>query len=588
MRTSGTTGPMPIRMIVKPQKDPDSTHDVASRLHAANWIRIQWTIPNVRYVRAAKLVAQVDEGFGNSGNGSMKRSSVCFITAVVFLAGADLRAENVYSPGGWATLHRGPANRKLVPDVKLADDYRVWTALEGSAVLTAPTMSPDGRTLYVTTGRAVGNSNLHAFDLDGELLWKSEPWQDPSRGVDPCAILSSAIVDNQGDVYIGDCNQLFAFRPDGSVKWTVPLPSIQEGDWNASEAIPINALTTAVFTREGHVLGVTNAGDVIVVDRATGRSLAEPMRLPGLVPALSTTVPMPESVFSEGLVDPEIREWAWQLLFGGAMRSANSPGVDLDSGRIFVAATSTNEGKGALYALDLIPHDLDGTTFEVSIAYATEMGPGSGSSPSLSPARDAVYVSDEVGMFYAADAESGDLRWQVQTKSTSAAAAVGVNGDIYSLQAYGPALVAITSDGRIRWQSDLQALADAALPSSWLLGDPVAIGNGNPTVVGDVVLVPVAYGYETTLGRRIPWLVQSSLVAIDAETGKGLRDVVMLADDSTGITSVLPDGTIINSLGTAITSGLAPLTGIADWVLPENFHLLRAVGGIQVSRPRIQ
>jgi len=523
----------------------------------------------------------------------MKRSFVCVLAAIAMTvaAGPEVQAENVYSPGGWATLHRGPANRKLVPDVTLADDYHIWTALEGSAVLTAPTMSPDGRTLYVTTGRAAGHSNLHAFDLDGELLWQSEPWQDPSHGVDPCAILSSAIVDDQGDVYIGDCNQLFAFRPDGSVKWVVDLPSIQEGDWKASESIPINALTTAVFTRDGHVLGVTNAGDVIVVDRATGRSVAEPLRLPGLVPALSTAVAMPESVFSEGLVDPEIREWAWQLLFGGAMRSANTPGVDLESGRVFVAATSTNEGKGALYALDLIPHGRDGPdgeTIEIAIAYATEMGPGSGSSPSLSPSGDAVYVSDEVGVFYAVDVESGDLRWQVQTKSTSAAAAVGANGDIYSLQAYGPALVAITQAGSIRWQSDLQALADAALPSSWLLGDPVAIGNGNPTVVGGVVLVPVAYGYETTLGRRIPWLVHSSLVAIDAATGKGLRDVVMLADDSTGITSVLPDGTIINSLGTAITSGLAPLVGIADWVLPGDLHLLRAVGGIQVSRPRIE
>ena len=124
-----------------------------------------------------------------------------------------------------------------------------------------------------------------------------------------------------------------------------------------------------------------------------------------------------------------------------------------------------------------------------------------------------------------------------------------------------------------------------------MLGDPVAIGNGNPTAVGDaagdVVLVPVAYGYETRLGRRIPWIVKSSLVAVDAETGKGLRDVVMLADDSTGVTSVLLDGTIINSLGTAITSSLAPLAGLADWVLPKGLHLLRPVGGIQVSRPRI-
>ncbi len=90
----------------------------------------------------------------------MRRSFALFLAVVAVVAGADLSAEDVYSPGGWATLHRGPANRKLAPNVALGHDYRVWTALAGSAVLTAPTMSPDGRTLYVTTGRAVGNSNL--------------------------------------------------------------------------------------------------------------------------------------------------------------------------------------------------------------------------------------------------------------------------------------------------------------------------------------------------------------------------------------------------------------------------------------------
>jgi outer membrane protein assembly factor BamB len=531
----------------------------------------------------------------------MHRSLALCLVLIGLMLDADGRAEDVYSPGGWATLHRGPANRRLVSDVTLASDYTVWTALEGAAVLTAPTMSPDGRTLYVTTGRGEGQANLHAFDLDGEPLWRSEPWGGPEEGVDPCAILSSAIVDAEGDLYIGDCNQLFAFRPDGRVKWVVPLPAIQGGDWQASERIPVNALTTAVFTKQGHVLGVTNAGDVIVVDRATGESKAPPMRLPGHVPPLSTTVPMSDSVFGDGLVDPEIRVWAWQLLFGGAMRSANTPAVDLDSGRVFVAATSTTEGKGALYALDLVANE---GRIEISIAFATEMGPGSGSSPALSLAGDVVYVSDEVGVFYAIDAESGALRWQVQTKSTSAAAAVGSNGDIYSLQAYGPALVALTEEGAIRWQSDLAALAADALAPSWLLGDPVAVGNGNPSVVSgggrradrggggdndgeeEIVLLPVAYGFETHLGRRIPWLVESALVAIDAETGRGLRNVVTLADDSTGITSVLPDGTIINSLGTAITSSLGPLAGVADWILPDGLRLLHAVGGIQVSRPR--
>lgn len=490
-------------------------------------------------------------------------------------------AEDVSSPGGWSTLHRSAANRKWVEDVALATDYTSWTALEGAAVLTAPTMSPDGQTLYVASGRARGESNLFAFTLEGEEVWRSAPWSSPSEGVDPCAILSSPIVDLEGDIYLGDCNQLFAFRPNGEIKWVTPLPERRLDDWDASEAIPINALTTAAFTKEGHVFGVTNFGDVVLVERATGRSLIGRARLPGHLPAISNVLPMPDSTFGKGLVDPEIRDWAWQLLVGGAMRSANTPAVDLESGRIFVAGTSMSDGLGALFGLDLIEREGE---VDVEIAFLTDMGPGSGSSPALSPESDRVYVSDEEGVFYSIDAKTGEIHWQVQTKAASAAAAVGGNGVIYTLQAFGPALIAIDREGNVLWESDLAALAKARLPRSWLLGAPAAIGNGNPTVVGNRVLVPVVYGYETHLGRRIPWAVESSLVAVDVETGVGVMDLLSLEDDSTGITAVLPNGVILNSLGTAMTSGLEALQPL-EWMLPGERKLLTPRGGLQVSTP---
>ena len=205
----------------------------------------------------------------------MRRSFASFLAAVALVAGADLSAEDVYSPGGWATLHRGRANRKLAPKVTLGHDYRVWTALAGSAVLTAPTMSPDGRTLYVTTGRAVGNSNLHAFDLDGELLWQSEPWRGPEQGVDPCAILSSAIVDHHGDLYIGDCNQLFAFRSDGSLKWVVPLPSIQRPF--ACGSSPGLRRLTGFFSREVLAEPAGGGDGLALVLAAQGLGAVEPV-----------------------------------------------------------------------------------------------------------------------------------------------------------------------------------------------------------------------------------------------------------------------------------------------------------------------
>lgn len=494
----------------------------------------------------------------------------------------------VYSPGGWATLHRGPANRKWVPGVAPAAAYRTVWRLPGASVLTAPTMSPDGETLYVTTGRADGASNLHAFGRDGRIRWRAPAWRDAARGVDPCAVLSSAIVDREGDVYIGDCNQLHAFHADGRVKWVAPLPPVREGDWVVAEDLPVNALTTAVFTRDGDVFGVTNFGDVVVFDRATGRRLNDDGRLPGHVPPASSVIPMPATIFGDGLLDERIREWAWQLLMGGAMPSANTPAVDFGTGRIFVAATATTEGRGALYGLDLTRDGEGGDArVRVEIGFATEMGPGSGSSPALSPARDRVYVSDENGRFYAVDAGSGAIRWERPTLAASAAAAVaGDDGTVYALQAYGPALIALAPDGTVRWESDLEALARAALPKSFWLGEPEAMGNGNPTVLEDVVLVPVVYGYETSLfGRRVPWPVRSSVVAVDRATGVGLRDVVSLPDDSTGITVVLPDGAILSSLGTALTSGATPLAGLARRLLPGDLEPLPPVGGLQIARP---
>ncbi|MEZ4281126.1 MAG: PQQ-binding-like beta-propeller repeat protein [Myxococcota bacterium] len=512
---------------------------------------------------------------------------------------APARAEDPYSPGGWSTLHQGPDNRKLVAAAPIDGPYRTWTALAGASVLTAPTLSPDGRTLYVTTGKAAGHSNLHAFDIEGTLLWQSEPWQDADRGVDPCAILSSPIVDLEGDVYIGDCNQLFAYREGGALKWIAALPPIKPGDWRASKKLPINALTTAVFTADGDVLGVTNFGDVVVFDRATGERLNRPQRLPGHLPP-PTAMKLARSMFGRGLMDPEIRDWAWQLLMGGRMRSANTPAIDLTTGRVYVAATSRTAGQGALYGLDVLRHqrtagtgefrdgvtsDFEGPEVEVRLAFATDMGPGSGSSPALSPEGDRVYVSDEKGLLYAIDARTGAPRGAVPTKAASAAAAVAANGDILVLRSVGAPLLAVTRKGKTRWESDLSALTRAALPTAGVLGEPVAIGNGNPTVVGDEVLVPVIYGYETNRGRRIPWPVRSFLVAVDLETGRGVRNVVELVDDSTGITAVLPDGTILSSLGAGITSSVSPLARIARWLLPDDLEPLAAVGGLQVSRP---
>lgn len=504
------------------------------------------------------------------------------VRAVVYCASlvVPVVAQAAYSPGGWPTLHLDAGNRRGVDVDILGKQYQSWEALAGATVLTAPVTSPDGHSLYVTTGRASGHSNLYAFSIEGVEQWRSSPWAGASEGVDPCAVLSSPIVDDRGDIFISDCNQLYAFKPDGSEKWTIELPPLQAGDWEAAGDHPVNAFTTAAFTAEGHLVGITNFGDVLIVDRMSGRVLNAAFRLPATNAPYARVLDQPKSLFGNGLLDPTFIEWSWQLIFGGSMRSANTPAVSQDN-RIYVVGSSDEPALGALYGLDV---ETSVEPFEIKLAFSTKIGQGSGSSPALSPEEDQVYVSDELGWFYGLNAKTGEITWKIKTTAAAGAAAVGLDGAVYALQSSGASVIAMESDGRVRWRSDTNAV-DHGLPDSWLFGAPTGAANGNPTVTRDSVLVPMLYGYEIPFTNiRIP--VKSILVALDIKTGFAESTIVELADDSSGVTAVLSDGTLVNSLGAVMSSAMAPLKPLVNWLLPGEVQMLDPRGGIQVSRPK--
>ena len=502
------------------------------------------------------------------------------LAALLLASGTAGAADDVYSPGGWPTLHHDAGNRRSV-DVTLGGTTytRHWNALQGATVLTAPGFSPDGRSLYVTTGQAMGSSNLHAFSIDGTLLWQSAPWSSPDNGIDPCALLSSPIVDTAGDIYISDCNQLFALHASGKQKWTIPLPALAADDWAAAGDHPVNAFTTAAFTPDGQLLGVTNFGDVMLVSRETGAVLNEPYRLPAVSAPYANTVELPDSLLSGGLMDEDFKEWAWQLIFGGSMRSANTPAV-ASNGRIFVVGSSATEGLGALFALDSVAA---GDRLQIREAFTTEIGIGSGSSPALSPQEDRVYVSDEEGWLYSLDTDSGDIVWKLKTNAAAGAAGVADDGAVYALQSSGASVIAVNPDGTVKWRSQTEVLTQS-VPESWLFGEATASANGNPTITKDAIVVPVMVGY------RLPYVaaplpVASYLVALDIDTGALQRVLTRLPDDSSGITAVLPDGTLVSSIGAVMTSALAPLKPLVDWLLPEDTQVLAVTGGIQITFP---
>jgi len=232
-----------------------------------------------------------------------------------------------YAQTGWSTLHAGPANRKYVDTVTAQSYVHRWSVLPGVAMSQAPVIGPEGH-VYQTAALGPGHVNLYAFDESGRLLWKAPAWKDNATGVNGCAGLNSPIVDTQGDVYVSDCNKLWAFHSDGTLKWVINLPAAPAGSpfQGPPQDVPVNPFIVAVFTRDGSVLGVTLFGQVVVVSRQDGHLEAPILQLPG---ALGNPVPAPPaSLFAGGFMDPALVNPLWQTALAGDVVSANTPAVD--------------------------------------------------------------------------------------------------------------------------------------------------------------------------------------------------------------------------------------------------------------------
>jgi hypothetical protein len=322
--------------------------------------------------------------------------------------------------------------------------------------------------------------------------------------LDSCAVIQGAIVDDEGDLYLSDCNQFWAFHNDGSVKWTIdlPLPPSDAPFQDGSVTTPINPFVTAFFTKDGSVGGVTAFGDVVIVSRVDAASAAPVINLPGgAAPPLPQ--PTPPTLWADGFLDAEIIEFTYNVLLAGLVEAANTPAVEPESGRIFATGTDVTPGLGTLYGLDFTP----GNPGRIEIATTSVIGPGSGSSPAISPDGTAVYVSDDDGSLYSfdTDTDTGEVNWSLPLGAAPGSASVGPDGTIYV-----PAgnQMAVTPDGAVKWVADMSALAESLLPNGpnrlreWVraisrerskgAGDGGSWRNANP-------------GHPTSVGPLEPW-----------------------------------------------------------------------------------
>ncbi|MCY4363041.1 MAG: PQQ-binding-like beta-propeller repeat protein [Gammaproteobacteria bacterium] len=488
------------------------------------------------------------------------------------LAAAD-DLPRYYGQVPWASVHRDSRNSDFSPLPTSADLKESISVLDGAALINPGVIDEDGNH-FVTSARGPGFSHLHAFDRTGRLLWES-PKHRLADDLDSHAGFNSPVIDENGDIYIGDGNQLWAFHPDGKLKWVTPLPE------------PGDPFVYQVISRQGYVGGITTNGKVLFYKRDTG-TLAVPMfNLPtGVAPHKGPSLP---GLWQGGLMDVTVIPLFKQIAFGYRVQVANAPAVHPETGRIFITAAGPKRGDeytGILYGLDL-------TESGVTTAIELPMGGGSGTSPALSVSGDTVYSADGDGNMLAVDSYSGEVRWSAKGEGLLSPA-IGPDDTIYTGNIFAaPTVIALNPDnGSIKWARSYDDAAARVLP----VLEPFAplVPDGRPiarlvsviSVSANHVWVGMNFGYnyhQPDTGLTLPIPHKSVVCALDPVNGELLK-CTEVRDTVEGMIKIGYGGEITVSHTTIFGSFF--YYGVNPSLPPDYRNPVKPVGGMTILQAR--
>lgn len=347
----------------------------------------------------------------------------------------DLDAGKNYASSPWPAAHRDMRNSDYTPFFTSADMTFSWIDLKYAGFFIGPTIGPEGN-VYLPTGYGAGYSNLICFDRYGNRLWESEKLKKGKEleGVDYGCEINAPIIDKECNVYQADWNQIWSFTNKGELRWVTNLRDYD-----------IEGMFISPFFIRSYIGGSSTDGYLALFDMKTGK-FYDKLKLPG------TKGPKSLPVF-EGLwetqMSPEIRQFAWDAVFGCNMQCSNTPAVDPQTGRIFVVANGFSEDEGVIHGVDLTPDGL-------KLAFTTSTGfGGSGTSPSITFDGKIVVLTDGEGYFSGIDTETGKIVWRKNTESvngvssTTAPNGMAINYSTNLVTAYD----ALT--GELLWKTDL-------------------------------------------------------------------------------------------------------------------------------------
>jgi outer membrane protein assembly factor BamB len=374
-------------------------------------------------------------------------------TAVLVLVMVGFAAScSVYEPG-WSTIHADSRNSDYSPVAGVDDLELAWSQTLNGTINVGATQDRSGR-VYVTSTEA--GCHLAALDpATGQRIWCS------GTKLDRFAVISSALVDHSGRLFVADGTAMHAFDANGNVLWETPI-----------EGVPLSAQ----FTPNGRVLFITHIGRIYVLRRETG---APVLPMVELVPGATWDPAQGVLACAQGTA---------------ACPSANTLAMDTTTGRFIFTFWRPGAPQAGVVAMRVTESP---TPALVPLWENTSLPGGSASSPTVSEDGSRVYVNDNVDRVHALDANTGASIWSFPIGYASGGSpSLTPGGKIMPAGGGGAPLLAIQDEGdhaSLVWKRD--DLVNRGIPTQ-VAGDRSYATVGAGGFVNAVVVIDTETGAE--------------------------------------------------------------------------------------------
>ena len=447
-------------------------------------------------------------------------------------------------------LHGDTHNSDELSIVAATEVELDWTAEPDMFIAEGPTEDIDGNLYFSPIGPT---ENVILISLNPET--GARRWAIPARGKLLSAGGGAPLILNDPDnpgkqlIYTGVYDRAVAVRQNGNVVWDTAT-GLQEPDLKADDLDDRHVFGLNYHVQADALVGLTAAGDIYVLDRATGASLLSKAYTiegaPGVSntggpdPGLTTRV---DALLAETFGQLDFNKGRFssvlQALFGGGYKVSNYFAIDKNTGRIFIAATSPDStdgeidgvsGFGSLYAYDLLP--TANGRYELVTVGRQDFTGGTGASPALNADGTRVYTADNDHNVLAFDRDLNPL-WSLQLPE-NIPASISVsseNNELYAISLENVyKLLDLGDQAELMWVSQLDAFPEIGPYSNFNMTTATIVANG----------IAVTVGAGLTNGQfTLP--LKSGVGLLDRETGE-LVSYNPAREESVSVTAVSGNG----------------------------------------------